>query len=105
MTSHLPGQIYHATTSGGSHLTAFTVNQRRKEVGIRKVLGASIASLLVLFSRQYVFLIGAASLIAIPAIQYGLNLWLESFAYRIEISWWIYLLSALANPVNVLRDE
>lgn len=105
-------------------LIAFTLNQRRKEMGIRKVLGASISSLLVRFSRQYVFLIGVASLIAIPAIQYVLNLWLESFAYRIEISWWIYLLSmlalnvialfaishqaisaALVNPVNVLREE
>ncbi len=105
-------------------LIAFTVNQRRKEMGIRKVLGASVSSLLVLFSRQYVFLIGAASLIAIPAIQYVLSLWLESFAYRLEISWWIYILSmlalivialftishqaisaALVNPVNVLRDE
>jgi putative ABC transport system permease protein len=93
-------------------------------MGIRKVLGASISSLLVRFSRQYVFLIGVASLVAIPAIQYALNLWLESFAYRIEISWWIYLLSmlalnvialfaishqaisaALVNPVNVLKDE
>lgn len=105
-------------------LVAFTVNQRRKEVGIRKVLGASIPSLLIRFSRQYVLLIGAASLIAIPAVQYILNRWLESFAYRIEISWWIYMLSmvalivvalftishqalraALVNPVNVLRDE
>lgn len=105
-------------------LIAFTLNQRRKEMGIRKVLGASISSLLVRFSRQYVFLIGVASLVAIPAIQYALNLWLESFAYRIAISWWIYLLSmlalnvialfaishqaisaALVNPVNVLKDE
>jgi putative ABC transport system permease protein len=105
-------------------LVAFTVNQRRKEVGIRKVLGASISSLLIRFSRQYIFLIGAASLIAIPVVQYILSLWLENFAYRIEISWWIYMLSmvalivialftishqalraALVNPVNVLRDE
>jgi putative ABC transport system permease protein len=105
-------------------LIAFTLNQRRKEVGIRKVLGASVSSLLVRFSRQYVVLIGVASLIAIPAIQYVLSLWLESFAYRIEISWWIYILSmlalivialftishqaisaALVNPVNVLKDE
>ena len=105
-------------------LIAFTLNQRRKEMGIRKVLGASISSLLMRFSRQYIFLIGVASLIAVPAIQYVLNLWLESFAYRIEISWWIYFLSmlalivialftishqaisaALVNPVNVLREE
>jgi putative ABC transport system permease protein len=105
-------------------LVAFTVDQRRKEVGIRKVLGASISSLLIRFSRQYILLIGAASLIAIPTVQYILNRWLENFAYRIEISWWIYILStvalivvalftishqvlraALVNPVNVLRDE
>ncbi|NUO83459.1 FtsX-like permease family protein, partial [candidate division KSB1 bacterium] len=105
-------------------LIAFTLNQRRKEMGIRKVLGASISSLLMRFSRQYIFLIGVASLIAVPAIQYVLNHWLESFAYRIEISWWIYFVSmlalivialftishqaisaALVNPVNVLREE
>jgi len=105
-------------------LIAFTLNQRRKEIGIRKVLGASISSLLVRFLRQYVFLIGVASLIAIPVIQYVLRLWLDSFAYRIEISWWIYIISmlvlivialltishqairaALVNPVNVLKDE
>ena len=105
-------------------LIAFTLNQRRKEMGIRKVLGASTSSLLVRFSRQYVILIGIASLIAIPAIHYVLSLWLEHFAYRIQISWWIYILSmlaliiialltishqainaALANPVDVLKDE
>ncbi len=105
-------------------LVAFTVNQRRKEVGIRKILGASVASLLIRFSRQYIYLIGIAALIAIPGVQYVLSLWLENFAYRIEINWSIYLLStivlvvialstisyqalkaALANPVNVLRDE
>ena len=105
-------------------LVAFTVNQRRKEVGIRKVLGASVPSLLIRFSRQYIVLIGAAAMVAIPAVQYVLNLWLESFAYRIEISWWIYVLAtvallaialitisyqaisaALVNPVTVLRDE
>lgn len=105
-------------------LVAFSVKQRRKEVGIRKILGATVPSLLFRFSRQYVYLIGAAAVIAIPAVQYVLGLWLENFAYRIEIGWQIYLFStialvvialstisyqavkaALANPVNALRDE
>ncbi len=105
-------------------LVAFSVNQRKKEVGIRKILGATVPSLLFRFSRQYIYLIIAAAIVAIPAVQYVLNIWLENFAYRIEISWWIYLIStialiviafstisyqavkaAMANPVNILRDE
>lgn len=105
-------------------LIAFAVNRRKKEVGIRKVLGASLPSLLLLFSRQYVALVATACVIAIPVIQYVLGLWLEGFVYRIEISWWIYGLStlilllvaiatishqalraALVNPVHVLQDE
>ena len=91
--------------------------------GLEFIDGA-IYSLFIRFSRQYVILIVIASMIAIPAIQYVLSLWLESFAYRIEISWWIYIFSmlalivfalftishqaisaALVNPVNVLKDE
>lgn len=105
-------------------LIAFAVNRRKKEVGIRKVLGASLPSLLILFARQYVVLIAAASVIAIPIIQYALGLWLDGFVYRIEIAWWMYgassfvllvvalltishqaLGAALVNPVNVLKDE
>jgi len=105
-------------------LIAFSLNQRRREMGIRKVLGASVTSLLVRFTRQYVILIGVSSLVAIPVIQYILNLWLEGFAYRIEIGWWVYVVSmiallcialftishqavsaALVNPVKVLKDE
>ncbi len=105
-------------------LIAFSLNQRRREVGIRKVLGASVASLLIRFTRQYVILIGLSSLVAIPVVQFILNQWLEGFAYRIEISWWVYLVSiiallvialftishqavsaALVSPVKVLKDE
>jgi len=77
-------------------LMAFAVNRRKREVGIRKVLGASLPSLLVLFARQYVVLVVAASVIAVPVIQYVLGLWLDGFVYRIEISWWVYAVSALA---------
>ncbi len=105
-------------------LIAFSVSRRRKEAGIRKVLGASMISIMVRFSRQYIVLIALASLIAIPLAQYLLNYWLEGFAYRIEIGWWVYFASttalillaiitishqaisaALVNPVTVLRDE
>ncbi len=105
-------------------LIAFSLNRSKKEIGIRKVLGASISSLLIRFSREYLYLIGLTSLIAIPVIHYFLNFWLEDFAYRIEIPWWIYILSVLVltiialitmshqaisasfvNPVTVLKDE
>ncbi|MEQ9424111.1 MAG: ABC transporter permease [Cyclobacteriaceae bacterium] len=105
-------------------LVAFMVNNRMKEIGVRKVLGASLPSLMVLLSRNYLILIGIASAIVIPGLHYILNLWLDNFAYRINVEWWIYGLAgftlllialltisnqtiraALMNPVKVLRDE
>lgn len=105
-------------------MVSLMVNNRRKEVGIRKVLGASISSLMLMFSKQYVLMISIAAIIAIPVMQYILNLWLENFAYRIEVAWWVYLISAiilvittlitishqtvkitLANPIDSLRNE
>jgi len=98
--------------------------QRIKEIGVRKVLGASVTSIVGLFSRDYVRLVLVAALIASPIAWWLMNKWLEDFAYRTEIQWWMFALAvlvalavalltvsgqairaAVANPVDSLRDE
>jgi len=105
-------------------LSSFLAIQRTKEIGIRKVLGASVANILVLLSWYFIRLVLIALIIASPIAWYILHQWLNGYAYRIAISWWIFFLSAglavfiaLAtiffqvlktaglNPVKVLRSE
>ncbi|MGI4022778.1 MAG: ABC transporter permease [Janthinobacterium lividum] len=105
-------------------LIALFARQRVKEIGIRKVLGASTANIVQLLSGNFVLLVILASVIATPISWLMMNNWLQSFAYRIEINWWIFALSAsialiialatvsfqaikaaLANPVKSLRSE
>lgn len=105
-------------------LAAFTVAQRRKEIGVRKVLGASVLDITKMLSLEFAWLVVLANLIAVPIAWIVLNLWLENFAYRIDIGGWIFLLSggfallialaivsaqairaALANPVDALKYE
>lgn len=105
-------------------LVSFMANRRIKEIGIRKVLGASVAQIIVLLSKSLVKLILIASIIAIPAAWYFSNNWLQDFAFKISLSWWIFLISgicmliialiilclktikaATANPVTSLRAE
>jgi putative ABC transport system permease protein len=105
-------------------LASFMAVQRIKEVGIRKVLGATSASIVHLFSKEFVMLIGIAFAIAAPIAWYCMYQWLQGYAYRVNISWWLFPLSglsatiialitisfqalkaALANPVNSLRSE
>jgi putative ABC transport system permease protein len=105
-------------------LASYTTVRRTKEIGIRKVLGASIANILALLSRQYIQLIIIALLIAIPIANYFISDWLENFAYRIEVKWWMYAIpfalvlliallsvsgqtvkAARKNPVDSLRYE
>ncbi len=105
-------------------LISFSIRSKLKEVSIRKVFGASVAQLLVILSKKFVLLIVIANLISWPLIYLFGNMWLDNFAYRIDMSWWAYassgiiLLSiailttghqtisaALTNPAKVLRDE
>jgi ABC-type antimicrobial peptide transport system permease subunit len=105
-------------------LVMFAAEQRIKEIGIRKVLGASLSQIIALFSRDFLQLVFLAFLIAAPLARYSMSHWLQSFAYRIDLSWWIFALaggtailiamltvcyqavrSARANPVKSLRSE
>jgi putative ABC transport system permease protein len=105
-------------------LVTYAAEQRTKEIGIRKVLGARVTSIVGLLSREFAMLVGIAALIAFPVAWWAMYKWLETFAYRTEISWWIFLVAgavaltialltvsiqtiraALANPVKSLRSE
>lgn len=105
-------------------LIAFTAVQRTKEVGVRKVLGASLTNIILLFSKEFIGLIVIAFFIAAPVAWYVMNNWLQNFAYHINIGWGIFIVAiaasfiiagitiahqtvkaALANPVKSLRSE
>ena len=105
-------------------LVTYAAEQRTKEIGIRKVLGARVTSIVGLLSRDFTILVGIAALIAFPVSWWAMYKWLETFAYRTEISWWIFLVAgavalvialltvsiqtiraALANPIKSLRSE
>jgi putative ABC transport system permease protein len=105
-------------------LTLFIIEQRKKEIGIRKVLGASVFRIVKMISQEFIFLILFGIVIASPIAYYFMNNWLQNFAYRIEISFphfllaglivlllvgitvsWQSIKAAVANPVDSLRDE
>ncbi|MEO8763136.1 MAG: FtsX-like permease family protein [Ginsengibacter sp.] len=105
-------------------LVIYTTTQRTKEIGVRKVLGASVLQIVTMISKDFLHLIAIAFLIASPLAWIGMNKWLENFAYRTSVSWWIFLLgaavmiifalltlgfqtikAAIANPVKSLRTE
>jgi len=105
-------------------LSAFVIEQRTKEIGIRKVLGASVQNVLLLVSKDFLLLVGIAFLISVPVTWWAMHNWLQDFAYRINIQWWVFMLAgfvailisiitisfqaikaAIANPVKSLRSE
>jgi ABC-type antimicrobial peptide transport system permease subunit len=105
-------------------LASFVAEQRTKEIGVRKVLGASVFNLWQMLSKDFVNLVIISCAIAIPISWYFLHQWLQKYTYRTDISWWIFLVAgmgamvitlitisyqaikaALMNPVNSLRSE
>src|SRR5919202_5846776 len=76
-------------------LAAFMAEQRTKEIGVRKVLGASVSSIVGLFSKDFLKLVVIAILIASPLAWYATNRWLQAFAYKIDISWWVFAAAGL----------
>jgi putative ABC transport system permease protein len=105
-------------------LAAYTAERRIKEIGIRKVLGASVAGLTGLLSRDFLKLVAVSCLIAFPVAWYATNNWLQSYQYRVTVQWWVFaaagvaaivialatvsfqaVKAALSNPVKSLRSE
>jgi putative ABC transport system permease protein len=105
-------------------LSAFIIQQRTKEIGIRKILGASVGGIVALLSKDFLKLVFIALIIATPFAWYVMDNWLQDFAYRVEIQWWVFALAgvasiaitfitvssqslkaALTNPVDSLKNE
>ena len=105
-------------------LVTYAAERRIKEIGIRKVLGATISNIIGMLSKDFLLLVVIAAVISFPIAWWGMNQWLQDFAYRIDISWWIFIIAglmaavialitvsfqairaALANPVKNLRTE
>ncbi|MEX0290897.1 MAG: ABC transporter permease [Flavobacteriaceae bacterium] len=105
-------------------MSTFYMQQRKKEIGIRKVNGATIGQVLKLLNKDFVKWVGLAFIIAVPLSWYAMDIWLQGFAYKTSISWWVFAMAgctaliialltvswqsikaALANPVEALREE
>ncbi|HEY5969554.1 MAG TPA: ABC transporter permease [Chitinophagaceae bacterium] len=105
-------------------LSAYNILQRTKEIGIRKVMGASVQNVLFILSKNFLTLVGISFLLAVPITWWVMHNWLQDFAYRINMPWWVFLIAgvlaaliafitisfqaikaALANPIKSLRTE
>jgi len=105
-------------------LATYMAETRTKEIGVRKVLGASVTGITVLISQDFLRLVGIAFLIAAPIAGLSMEAWLKNYAYRVQLQWWVFALAgalsfiialvtissqairaAVANPVNSLRSE
>jgi putative ABC transport system permease protein len=105
-------------------LASYSTIQRTREIGIRKVFGASVTGIVNMLSIEFLQLVIISSLIAFPLAWFAMNKWLQDFAYRIAIGWWVFALAgvialvivfatvsfqavkaAIANPVDCLRSE
>ncbi len=105
-------------------MASIIIRQRVKEIGVRKVLGASVSGIAVLVTREFIWPIAIALLIATPIAWWAMGTWLQDFVYRINIKWWVFILAgglsvliailtvsfqsvkaAIANPVKSLRTE
>ena len=105
-------------------LAIFTAEQRIKEIGIRKVVGASVSSIIAMLSKDILKLVIISSVISFPVAWFAMNKWLQNYAYRINMSWWMFVVAgsiavgialltvsfqaikaAIANPVKSLRAE
>ena len=105
-------------------LVSYSTEQRTKEIGVRKVLGASIVNIILMISKEFILLLSLATVFAWPIAYYAMNKWLQNFTYRIEMSWWVFISAglvalgislftiswlagraAIANPVDSLKYE
>jgi putative ABC transport system permease protein len=124
MVSIMAGLAILISCLGLFGLASFSTEKRTKEIGIRKILGASIKDVVFLLSKHFIGLVLIANLIAWPLAWLALNRWMQGYAYRVAISWWVFVLAGIAallialltvsfltikaatnNPVKSLRAE
>ncbi len=124
LAAYFAGMAIFIACLGLFGLATFTAEQRTKEIGVRKVLGASVASIVTLLSRDFLKLVIIAIFLASPIAWYTMYQWLQDFAYKINMGWWVFIAAgavaaavamvtvsfqsikaALANPVKSLRSE
>ncbi|GHA74582.1 ABC transporter permease [Pontibacter akesuensis] len=124
LTNYFAGIAIFISCLGLFGLALFTAEQRKKEIGVRKVLGASVSGIVFMLSKDFLKLVLLANIVALPLSWYLMNAWLNDYAVRTELSWWIFAIAllatfaiamftlsfhaiktAVANPVNSLRSE